>query len=86
VRGAGEQFDAEFPLQLAHLAAERRLGDVQALRGSGEVPLLGHGEEVTQAAQLWHASILGGGHAGTAWSQQKEVFTIGASRGKAFPM
>ncbi len=35
--GAAEEPDAEFLLEVADLAAERRLGDVQALGGAGDV-------------------------------------------------
>jgi hypothetical protein len=49
-----QQIDAELLLEQAHLAAQRGLGDVQALGGAREVALAGHREEVAQAPQLRH--------------------------------
>jgi len=48
----GEQGHAELGFQRLDLLAQRRLRDVQALRGSGEVALFGHGDEVAQMAQV----------------------------------
>jgi hypothetical protein len=39
-------------LKLAHLDAERRLSDMQALRCPAEVQLLGHGDEVSQPPEV----------------------------------
>ncbi len=47
-----EERDAQVPLQRTDLLRERRSGDVQPARGSGEAPLLGHGEEVPELAQV----------------------------------
>lgn len=49
VRGAVQELDAQLPLQLAYLAAERGLRDVQPLGGAGEVAFPRHGQEVAQA-------------------------------------
>ena len=54
---AREELDAELDLELAHLLAHRRLGDVQPLGGAPEVQLLGHRHEVAQLAQI-HRSII----------------------------
>ena len=42
----------ELGLEAADLLGERRLRDVQPLRGAAEVPLLGDGDEVAQLSQL----------------------------------
>jgi hypothetical protein len=55
VGGAVEETDAQLLLQLPDLSAQRRLGDVQPFCGPGEVPVLGDGQEVPQAAQFRHA-------------------------------
>ena len=47
---AAQEIDAKFDLELAHLLAHRRLGDVQQLGGAVEVQLLGDRDEVPQAA------------------------------------
>ena len=54
-RRAIEERDAQVPLQRTDLLGERRSGDVQPARGSGESPLLGHGEEVPELAQVHSA-------------------------------
>ena len=54
VRRAPQQLDAELALEQAHLPAQRRLGDVQALGRAREVALGRHGDEVAQPAQLGH--------------------------------
>ena len=51
-RGADEQLRPDERLELPDLGAERLLGEVQALRGAGEVELLGDGGERTQVTQL----------------------------------
>jgi hypothetical protein len=52
VRGAAQQLDADEALERAHLAAERRLGDVQACGGASEVQLLGDRDERAQVPDL----------------------------------
>ncbi len=49
---AVEQLDADLVLELADLAAQRRLGDVEDLGRAGEVPLIGDGDEVAKVAQF----------------------------------
>ena len=51
-RSTVEEGDPEFSLQSGDLAAEHRLDDMQALRGPGEVQLLGDHEEVPQFPQV----------------------------------
>ena len=45
-------YGAELVFEHSQLAAERRLGDVQAGRGAAEMQLLGHGDEVAEMAQF----------------------------------
>ena len=52
-----EERDAQVPLQRTDLLRERRSGDVQPARGSGEAPLLGHGEEVPELAQVHRTTL-----------------------------
>jgi hypothetical protein len=47
-----EQLGAQRSFQAADLLAEGRLRQVQALRGAGEVQLLGHGHEVPQIPEM----------------------------------
>ncbi len=47
-----EERDAQVTLQRTDLLGDRRSGDVQPARGSGEATLLGHGEEVPELAQV----------------------------------
>jgi hypothetical protein len=49
---ADEQRRAERLLQLADLAAERRLRDVEACSGAPEVELVGDGQEVAKQARI----------------------------------
>ena len=49
-----QQLDTELLLQHPDLTAQRGLGEVQALRGAGEVAFAGDREEVAQAAQILH--------------------------------
>ena len=49
---AVEEQHPQLALEQADLAAERRLGQVQAGGGPGEVLLLGHGEHVGQLVQF----------------------------------
>jgi hypothetical protein len=51
-RSAIEEGDAQVALQRTDLLRERRSGDVQPAGGGGEAPLLGHGEEVPELAQV----------------------------------
>lgn len=51
---AFEQGESQVLLQLGDLPAERRLGDVQALGGTADVFVLGHGDEVAQLSQVKH--------------------------------
>lgn len=55
-RGAGEQRDTELLLEALHVSGQRRLADVQARRGSREVFLLGHGDEVLELGQTHRAA------------------------------
>ncbi len=50
--GALEQGDPVLPLQAGDLVAERGLHDVAAGRGTGEVQLLGDGDEVLQLPNI----------------------------------
>src|SRR5262245_40004343 len=59
-RTAVEQHPSELVLQQLHLAADRGLGDVQALRGPGEAALLGHGPEHVELSDVHGASQRGG--------------------------
>jgi hypothetical protein len=47
-----EELDAELDLELAHLLAHRRLGDVQPLGRAPEVKLLRHRDEVPQMPEF----------------------------------
>src|SRR6185369_11294221 len=51
---AVEEAHAELLLELADLLADRRLGDVQPLRGAAEVPLFGGSDEVPEVSELHH--------------------------------
>ena len=55
-----EKFLAEPLLQLRHLARERRLREVQAPRGAGNVAFFGDGEEVAERAKF-HGGVLSRG-------------------------
>jgi hypothetical protein len=57
MRGAAQQLAADGALERADRAAERRLGDVEALGGAAEVQLLGDRHE---RAQVAHLDTLGG--------------------------
>jgi hypothetical protein len=50
--GAGEQGQAELPLEAGDVAAEGLLGQVEPGGGAGEVQLLGDRDEVAQQAQV----------------------------------
>ena len=52
-----EEADAEILLEPANLLTERRLRDVQALRGAPEVQLFRDGDEVTEVAKLHGRTI-----------------------------
>jgi hypothetical protein len=47
-----KELAAKLPFEGADLARERRLGDVQALRRTAEVQLLGDRQEVAQMSKL----------------------------------
>lgn len=47
-----EKTDSEFPLEVANLPAERRLGDPQLLRRTAKIQVLGDGVKITQVAKL----------------------------------
>jgi hypothetical protein len=51
-RGAVEEADPQFVLEPGDLATQDLLGHEQPGRGASEVKLVGHGDEVAQAAQL----------------------------------
>src|SRR6202012_497737 len=53
-----EQRLAHLFFEVAHLPAQRRLGDAQAVGGTAKVELLGDGDEVAQVAQLHRRSLL----------------------------
>ena len=65
VRRAPQQFDAELVLEVADLAAEGRLRDMQALRRAREVALGRDRDEVAQPAKVEHASMLVVAHVDT---------------------
>jgi len=50
--GPVDQFHSELAFQLLNLLTQRRLGDVESLRGAAEVAFLGHGDEVAKQAHL----------------------------------
>ena len=54
-RSAIEERDTQVLLQRTDLLRERRSGHVQPARGRGELPLLGHGDEVPELAQVHSA-------------------------------
>src|SRR5439155_11538529 len=54
---AGEQWRIELVLEPLHVPSERRLGDLQMRRGSGDAAELGDADEVMQAAQLHDRAI-----------------------------
>lgn len=49
---AREEFDSESFFELPYLPTERRLRDVQALRGLAEVQVLRHGNEIAYVTQF----------------------------------
>jgi 2-methylisocitrate lyase-like PEP mutase family enzyme len=49
---ASKQLRPQRRLQAPNLLAERRLGDMQPLRGPGEVQLFRHGDEITQVTEM----------------------------------
>ena len=49
---AGEQLRPQRRLQAPYLLAERRLGNMQPLRGPGEIQLFRHGDEITQVTEV----------------------------------
>ncbi len=53
-RGADEQLDAQRGLERLDPLAQRRLRDVQALRGAREMQLLGDGDEVAEVSEQVH--------------------------------
>ncbi|GGX75589.1 hypothetical protein GCM10010510_20300 [Streptomyces anandii JCM 4720] len=55
--GPQEQIRAQFPLQRLDLLRQRRLGDMDHVRGPGEVPRLGHRHEVLELLELHPTSI-----------------------------
>ena len=67
-RGAVEEPGAELGLELADRLGQGRLGDVQALRRSSEVPGLGHRGEAAQVSQLHVASVRSGVGESSVWS------------------
>ena len=54
MRGSVQQLHPELPLEQLHLAAERRLRDVQALGSPREVSLPRDRNEVLQPTQIGH--------------------------------
>ena len=53
-RGADEQLDPQRGLERLDPLAQRRLRDVQALRGTREMQLLGDGDEVAEVSDQIH--------------------------------
>jgi hypothetical protein len=51
--GPFEQRETERLLEKSDLLAQRRLGDMEALRGSAEMELFRHGQEVAEEAQVY---------------------------------
>lgn len=60
-RRPGEKCRPELVLQRADLSAERRLRDVEALRGAANVPFLGDGHEVTDLREAHGRSMVRAG-------------------------
>ena len=58
VRAAAHQLDTEIVLEQPQLAAQCGLGDMQPLRRTSEVLLLGDRQEVPQPSQPQHAGIV----------------------------
>lgn len=50
-RSSAEEGGAELVFEAADLAAHRRLGDAEPLRGAPDVPLLGDGHEVPELGE-----------------------------------
>jgi hypothetical protein len=57
-RRPDEKCGPELVLQRADLSAERRLRDVEALRGAANVPFLGDGHEVTDLREAHGRSMV----------------------------
>ena len=51
-RRAVDQFGADFGFELLDLPAQRRLGDVQPVRGAREIALAGDRHEITQLPEV----------------------------------
>ena len=47
-----QELSAKFAFEIADLLRKRRSGQVEPLRGSTEMQLLGHGDEVGQLAEF----------------------------------
>ena len=56
--GAGEQLDVQLPLHIADVVGQGLLGDVEALRGSGDIQLLRHHQEIFQMLEIHTAPSL----------------------------
>lgn len=56
-RRPGEKGGPELLLERADLATERRLRDVEALRGASDVPFLGDGDEVADLREAHGRSM-----------------------------
>lgn len=69
----GEQRGAEILLERADLPAEHRLRDMQLIGGAAEVQPIGHGDEVTQFAQVQIHGISQSGDAFRVSPPLKEV-------------
>jgi hypothetical protein len=58
-RGALEQTHADFVLQRADLAAQRRLRDAKALCGAPHIAFFGNGDEVTELGKAHGVRVYG---------------------------
>jgi hypothetical protein len=47
-----EERHPDFPLQLANMSTQWRLGDMQSLRGACEMQLVGHGNKGAQVPEI----------------------------------
>jgi hypothetical protein len=56
---AGEQRRSDLDFELAHLLAQRRLGDTEVAGGAGGMPLVGDREEVSKLTQFHRRQPIG---------------------------
>jgi hypothetical protein len=75
-RRPGEERGPELLFERADLTAERRLRDVQALRGAADVPFLRDGNEVTDLREAHGRSMGRAGHLRKTRGQIKRVLDL----------